>query len=391
MRAPEAQDSMDMRTLLLERACLLTFCTLLVLVNVREHRTTPGVRWFAASNVNYFIGGLLIANRSQFSVWISVVLANLLYSLGYVFLHHSLTDFLESRRRYWWAQLAVAALALALVLSFTVIHPDIRYRLAAVGLTTGLQFAICTAVALEGAKTPLRSAALGMAGVLGFSAVLNLTRVGLTLIWGTTQVYLHADHIQTVTVMLNTMIFVTIDIAFVWMIAATLRNELHVQAMTDPLTHALNRRALEMLAERAFQRSRVTGHPLSVIVVDLDGFKQINDRLGHRIGDLTLVAAAQALKAELRASDSLARIGGDEFVVLLPDCPRNSAQEIAERLRATLEAQEIQAGDHRVEIRASFGVATLEEFAGSCEWLMAEGDRALYRAKSVGGNYVNVM
>ncbi len=382
---------MDMRTLLLERACLLTFCTLLVLSNVREHRGIPGLRWFAASNVNYFIGGILIASREHVPAWASVVLANFLYSMGYVFLHRCLSQFFDKKPLYWWAQCSAAALSLFQCVYFTLIHPNIRYRLAAIGLATGLQFAICAAVAVLGARTAIRRAAISMGCVLAFSAFLNLSRVALTLVWGTTQTYLHADEIQTTTVMLNTMVFVAIDIAFIWMIATTLRDELQIQATTDPLTKVMNRRALESMAAHAIERSRRTGQPLSAIVIDLDDFKVINDSLGHRVGDLTLVATARCLEAELRESDSIARVGGDEFVIILPNCTRNAAHEIAERLRATLESQEIAIGDQSIQVRASFGVATLEEFMIGWDGLIAECDRALYTAKNAGGNFVYLM
>jgi len=381
---------MDMRTLLLERACLLTFCMLLVLANVREHRGMSGLRWFAASNINYFVGAILIANRNYVPVWASVVLANFLYSMGYVFLHRCLADFFGQKRLYWWAHCAVAALSLGQCVYFTLIHPDIRYRLAAIGFATGLQFVLCALVAFHGAKTAMRNAAIVMGSVLTFSAVLNISRVVLTLVWGTTQVYLHADTIQTTTVMLNTTIFVAIDMAFVWMVATTLRDELQVQAMTDPLTKVLNRRALELTAERGIGRCRRMGQALSAIVIDLDGFKEINDSKGHRAGDVTLVAAARCLETGLRESDSIARVGGDEFVIVLPNCARSSAQEIAERLRVTLESRKIMVGEEWIQIRASFGVAMLEESMKDWEELMAECDRALYTAKSVGGNFVYV-
>ena len=381
---------MDMRTLLLERACLLTFCMLLVLANVREHRGMSGLRWFAASNINYFVGAILIANRNYVPVWASVVLANFLYSMGYVFLHRCLADFFGQKRLYWWAHCAVAALSLGQCVYFTLIHPDIRYRLAAIGFATGLQFVLCALVAFHGAKTAMRNAAIVMGSVLTFSAVLNISRVVLTLVWGTTQVYLHADTIQTTTVMLNTTIFVAIDMAFVWMVATTLRDELQVQAMTDPLTKVLNRRALELTAERGIGRCRRMGQALSAIVIDLDGFKEINDSKGHRAGDVTLVAAARCLETGLRESDSIARVGGDEFVIVLPNCGRSSAQEIAERLRATLESRKIMVGEEWIQIRASFGVATLEESMNDWEELVVECDRALYAAKSVGGNFVHV-
>jgi len=379
---------MDMRTLLLERACLLTFCTLLVLTNVSEHRRTPGVWWFAASNVNYFIGGILIASREHLPAWASVVLANFLYSMGYVFLHRCLSQFFGQKALYWWAQWSVAALSLTQCIYFALIHPNIRYRLAAIGLATGLQFSICAAVAFLGSRTAIRRASIGMGSVLTFSALLNLTRVALTLIWVTTQTYLHADEIQTMTVMLNTMVFVAIDIAFIWMIATALRDELQLQATTDPLTKVLNRRALETLAANLIGRSRRSGQPLSAIVIDLDDFKVINDSLGHHGGDVTLVAAARCLEAELRLTDSIARVGGDEFVVVLPDCSRSKAHEIAERLRAAVESQNITVGERSVRFSASFGVATLEEFMTGWEGLIAECDRALYTAKSAGGNFV---
>jgi len=320
--------------------------------------------------------------------WASVVLANFLYSMGYVFLHRCLSQFFGQKALYWWAQWSVAALSLTQCIYFALIHPNIRYRLAAIGLATGLQFSICAAVAFLGSRTAIRRASIGMGSVLTFSALLNLTRVALTLIWGTTQTYLHADEIQTMTVMLNTMVFVAIDIAFIWMIATALRDELQLQATTDPLTKVLNRRALETLAANLIKRSRRSGQPLSAIVIDLDDFKVINDSLGHHGGDVTLVAAARCLEAELRLTDSIARVGGDEFVVVLPDCSRSKAHEIAERLRAAVESQNITVGERSVRVSASFGVATLEEFMTGWEGLIAECDRALYTAKSAGGNFV---
>jgi diguanylate cyclase (GGDEF)-like protein len=391
LRGGERAAPMDMRTLLLERACLLTFCTLVVLATLRDHPGMPGLRRFALSNITYFAGGILIAGRDHLPVWAAVVLANFLYSVGYVCLHWCLSEFFGGKRLYWWAQCGAAALSLGQCIYFTWVVPDIRYRLAAIGLATGLQFAICAVVALQGVGTAMRSAAIGMGTVLVFSAALNFARVALTLLWGTTRTYLHAGLIQTWIVMLNTMVFVAIDIAFVWMIATMLRNELQAQAMTDPLTRLLNRRALEGMVERAITRSRQSGQPLSAIVIDLDDFKGVNDSLGHRAGDVTLVDAARCLEAELRASDSIARVGGDEFVIVLPDCSKATAQEIAERLRATLELRTIMVGEERVRIRASFGVAMLEESMTGWEGLMAECDRALYTAKSVGGNHVFVM
>ncbi|WP_263410928.1 GGDEF domain-containing protein [Terriglobus tenax] len=382
---------MDMRTLLLERTCLLAFCTLLVLVNLRGHRGTRGLLWFAASNVGYLVGGVLIASRAYLPVWVAVVLANLLYSLGYAMLHRSLTAFTGARRWTWWAQCIAVALSLTLCTTFTLIVPDIRLRLAGIGLATGLQFVIAAMAVLHGRHSRLRSPVLSLASVLLFSAALNLLRPLLTLLWGTTQPYLQADDIQTTTVMLNTTIFVAIDLAYLWLIATSLRSDMQVQAMTDPLTGVMNRRSLETALESAVQRCRQTGQPLSMIMMDLDNFKTINDTLGHRAGDRALVSVTQCLRVTLRDSDTVARVGGDEFVILLPNCPRNGAHEIAERLRAAIEMKTLTMGHQSVAMKASFGVATLEQSHISAEMLLMECDRALYTAKRVGGNFVYVM
>lgn len=386
----EDQGQMDMRTLLLERACLLTFCMLLVLLNLRSYRNMNGIRWFAASNIGYFIGGILIASRDHLPIWAAVVLSNLLYSLGYVLLHRCLAAFFGEKRWYWRGQCAAAVASLLLCLHFTYIHPDLRLRLAFIGLTTGLQFAMAAAVALHGRRSAMRSAALAMSAVLVFSSGLNLLRVFLTLALGTTQTYLGSGQVQTTIVMLNTTIFVAMDIAFLWMIATSLRNELQQQAMTDPLTKVMNRRALEAALGRLVNRCRQTGQPLSMVMLDLDEFKRINDTLGHRMGDRALMAVADCLREGLRDSDLIARFGGDEFVLLLPNCPRNGAHEIAERLRTALEQKNLVLSNEPVHLKASFGVTTLEEPEKDWETLLIECDRALYTAKQVGGNFVYV-
>jgi len=381
---------MDMRTLLLERVCLLGFCTLLVLVNLRQHRATRGLLAFAASNVGYLIGGILIASRERLPVWAAVVLANFLYSMGYVLLHRCLADFFGERRWYWRGQCCMAALSLLLCLTFTYGYPNIRLRLAGIGLATGFQFFFAGLVAAYGWYTRMRAPAITMSAVLFFSAVLNLLRILLTLVWGNTQTYLRADQIQTTIVMLNTTIFVSIDLAFLWMMATSLRDELQTQAMTDPLTGVLNRRAFEEALTTAVARSRETGQPLSVVMMDLDDFKGINDTLGHRAGDKALMAATRCLREGLREADAIARMGGDEFVILLPNCPRNGAHEIAERLRAAIETSSVPFAEEGITLKASFGVATLSEPTMEGDALLIECDRALYTAKRVGGNFVYV-
>jgi diguanylate cyclase (GGDEF)-like protein len=149
----------------------------------------------------------------------------------------------------------------------------------------------------------------------------------------------------------------------------------------DPLTGALNRRALLERASAEFARGNVTGEPVSVIAADLDNLKELNDGAGHAAGDLALRAVATTLVENTRDRDSVARVGGDEFVVLLPGASAEEARMVAHRLRsAPIHVDEL-AGD---PVRLSVGVATGEaDHPFDTIWRAA--DEALYRFKRHGG------
>lgn len=154
---------------------------------------------------------------------------------------------------------------------------------------------------------------------------------------------------------------------------------------TDPLTGIANRRQFETVAEKGLSFCRRQNIPLSLIMADIDHFKQFNDRFGHTLGDEVLVAVARMLFQSCRFEDTVCRYGGDEFLVLLPGTTLVHARAIAERLRENMEKITIPGFTERV--RASFGVA---EFLAdeTLEELISRTDKALYKAKSKGRNRV---
>ena len=171
-------------------------------------------------------------------------------------------------------------------------------------------------------------------------------------------------------------------------VIANLRNLATAErrAATDPLTGLANRRSLdETLARMLAQAARSQGS-LSAVVLDLDGFKQINDRFGHERGDHVLAAVATAVTRTLRVSDFVARAGGEEFVVLLPDTGLDGALVVAENLRAAVQAMAVPGLEGPVT--ASFGVAVHPEDAGDGNGLLRSADAALYLAKRNGRNRV---
>ena len=159
-------------------------------------------------------------------------------------------------------------------------------------------------------------------------------------------------------------------------------------ASTDPLTDLLNRRAFFDLAEKAFHESRCAGLHLSIILIDVDHFKEVNDRYGHLVGDRALALIAERLRDQLRADDAIARYGGEEFIVLLPGVSRTGAVHLAERLRLAVASLPIQARGVSVPVTLSLGVTSMHPDmpAESLDQLIAQADTALYAAKDQGRN-----
>ena len=149
-------------------------------------------------------------------------------------------------------------------------------------------------------------------------------------------------------------------------------------ARLDPLTGLLNRRAFHEVLQRRL--TRAAGEPGALLVVDLDGFKAVNDRHGHAAGDLLLCALARRLRHALRPRDEVARMGGDEFLVLIETLPRDQSLEpVVQRLRRVLE-QPVAVGNERVDVGASIGALPLEN-GGDVDGAVAEADRRMYEDK----------
>ena len=161
-------------------------------------------------------------------------------------------------------------------------------------------------------------------------------------------------------------------------------------ASTDELTRVGNRRAFLDRATRELARADRYGRAVSIVLTDVDHFKEINDRYGHAVGDEVLRVLTEALSSSLRDTDFVARLGGDEFALLLPETSQRSAQRVAERLRRTIAELPCQAGGNAISIAVSCGVAERAPQREDLDQLVARADRALYRAKRGGRNQTAV-
>jgi diguanylate cyclase (GGDEF)-like protein len=182
----------------------------------------------------------------------------------------------------------------------------------------------------------------------------------------------------------------TVDdtVAYLTPVLANLRNLAQAQsrAQTDPLTELPNRRALDAMLKRMFAQANRSGGPLSLILLDVDHFKDVNDTFGHDCGDELLLTVATAMAQSVRASDFVARLGGDEFVVALPATDLEGARNVAQKLRAT--ASNARVLGFNWEITASLGISSYPDHGSNVEAVMRSADTALYEAKKDGRNCV---
>ena len=162
------------------------------------------------------------------------------------------------------------------------------------------------------------------------------------------------------------------------------------KARTDPLTGLPNRRAFNELARVEIDRALRFGQPLALVAIDLDHFKSVNDGHGHAVGDAVLVDFASRVQAQLRVIDQLARIGGEEFVLLLPGTDAKGAYQVAERIRHLLNQRALSIPGGTLRYTSSFGVAELEPHHPELDHWLARADAALYAAKGNGRNRVEL-
>src|SRR4051794_22235338 len=164
---------------------------------------------------------------------------------------------------------------------------------------------------------------------------------------------------------------------------------LHRQAITDDLTGLANHRRMQEIIAASVDAYERTGAPAALVLFDLDNFKRINDTHGHQTGDIVLRAVAQSLRANARAGDEVARYGGEELAVVLPDTGIEAALAVADQLRAHIEALSLRgADDEELRVTVSGGVATLGAETPTATALVAAADEALYAAKAGGKNRV---
>ncbi|MEC4590349.1 GGDEF domain-containing protein [Nitrospirillum amazonense] len=373
---------LDIPSLLVVNTLLQTVAALCLLMAALSLPRQAGLSYWAASGFAQAAGLALNSEPG----WVGLLSSHFLIFTGYGLAYVGVVRFLGRPTHETWPVLVLGALLAAVFLWFTVGAPESRGRI----LVSSLFFtALSAAMAwhlVRHAERDLCPAATVTGTLYAAWALLALARAGWALVidWEGTVQEPHAMKVATRLVIIC--VTTTVTNGYLWMISRRLDSELMQQARQDPLTGVANRRVLWSAGEMEVSRALRHHRALSLLMIDIDHFKAVNDRWGHGTGDALLVAVADCLTRELRRSDILARVGGEEFMALLPETGLEDAWAVAERVRQQVATITVDRPQGPVRCTVSIGVATLGADGHVWEELVTAADQALYRAKDTGRN-----
>jgi diguanylate cyclase (GGDEF)-like protein len=321
--------------------------------------------------------------RSKLPVLFYSYLPNLLIPAGVIAMHRSLRVFgnLKSGERILLILLGGTALALGWV---TFIVDDYRARVVLVSGLLTVAFGACGVCI---ARYPVKRFAerFTCAIYAGTALMMAVRCVSVLLYGGGLTLQNDTSTIHYLYVLSFPFSLVAMSLGFLLMVNRTLQHRLESQALHDPMSGTYRRDAFLDVVEREIARSRQLGFPMSLLMMDLDNFKAINDTHGHLVGDKVITDFAARTTSLLRKQDAIGRYGGEEFVVLLPQSDSEAALVIAERIRCHI-AESDTPGMPRYTV--SIGVASLGMHRSDMASLLDAADKALYCAKRSGKDLV---
>ncbi len=345
-------------------------------------------KWTAALAVQSAMFALFAA-RGQVPDWLSVIVSNALFSLTLSLMAAAILEFYQRSLSPWWHVLPPLLVA--------VLYALMQHSYATRVLVSGVLFGgglLGLALLLQRFHHGERHAArtLMMAGFMLGGAALVVRALMAIIDPSTVSSLLAPGWFQAMVFLAGNAVILIISVGFLVLHMEAAEESAKKLAVVDPLTGTFNRRTFVELAQKEISRARRSQTPLSMIMFDLDHFKRINDQHGHLTGDDVLKNFAAIVKESLRREDLLVRYGGEEFCVLLPDVPVESAFHLAERIRDAVRRTPFRArksSTRLIAVTVSAGVACLREEDGNdIAGLIGRSDDALYTAKDTGRNRV---
>ncbi len=387
---------MDYRSLYIFATLSLAIYTVALLVLAIKNQRMKGIAWFAASVGLQMIGSVLRSLLGILPYWVTNLAANDISILSFFAMYMGFGWFvLRDPRRRWIGWLLgrlgwlLFACSFGIYVTLGFIRP--RHFIVTV-LSPGLIFCMLSVWLLlqhgrESFRSASRIASISLLAQIG----LGLYRSRIILMyWPGRMNDAMSDPRLLLAKFASMLIGFSMVLLYVWFFVIEAQEDLRKSALTDALTGIFNRRAIVRESEREIALARRASRPISVIAIDVDLFKSINDRYGHNGGDVALCAVADLLRTGLRRTDLIARLGGEEFACVLPETNIGGALHIAEKLRDRLASTPIALPSGDIQITFTAGVAQMIGSDLNFNSIMERADMALYRGKAAGRNCVVV-
>lgn len=364
-------------------SALVMFCLRISSSNAK------GLISWALSNALFALGFLML--MSYYIHWpdiLNAMVANLLIDGGAILAYVAVLQFLERPKSDLWL-IAPTVLLCAIELTLFLIHGTDMGMMVLLGALARAIVTIGAGWQLWRHADPYLRPASTISAIFHFLwAGMLFTRIG----WWISSQYHPMDWDPTTSYALMVRIVLTFVVtpSYLWMVTRQLDRKLLEQARQDPLTGIANRRVMWDCGQRAMgvARQKET-KSVSLLMIDVDHFKSVNDRFGHGVGDQVLVGIAGILTEQIRDRDIVARVGGEEFMVLLPETEQEAAMTVADRLRSAVEQAPFPLEDGRTLFcTISIGLSLFDQDAENWDGLVLAADQALYCAKRLGRNRI---
>lgn len=353
-------------------------------------RTRAVLYWAGAGasfGLGFLVGHLLVTLNGPMPAWIAATTANALVGLGHGLILLGVQSYLG--RRPWHLVVGLGVLSIILA---SALFADVRESLRLRVIMNSGWYILANLVAglmLWRAHRPLlRRFHVAAALPLLLFAVFLSARLVYAVVSPALTASFVVDPFQLGAFLFSMVFIFVMTMALAVMLFREKEVEVMSLARRDPLTGLHNRLSLGEFSQQAIIDAGRSGEPLSIILLDIDHFKRFNDEHGHQVGDAILKSVAGRLNQVLRDSDAAFRLGGEEFVIVLPKATSEQATQVAERIRASLAGASTDVAADALELTASFGVVEWDAPNENWDGLIGRADDALYQAKHAGRNRV---
>ncbi len=393
---------LDMKTVIFGFVCI-SFILLLILTWgwIANRKKFAGIGYFLLDFLFKFTGCFLLLSRGSAPAFISILLANLFLGTGSYLFIIGVSRFTGIKIRKY-LHFAILTLSFLIFSYFTFINPNIVIRIIIMSVVFIHFCAVSVWLFLFKSDKKNKSLYLAPGLICATYILLSISRIVVALLVPeSNDSFFGNTSFDTLLILLSEILGVALTFAIIMMINNRLLSDirkyslirekmmdkLYLLSITDSLTNLFNRKKIEDILNEEMIRSKRYNRPLSIMMVDIDHFKNINDQYGHLVGDEVLKKVSDALTMNIRNVDRIGRWGGEEFLVIAPETDLEDAEILANRLRYAVENLQI---DNVRGLTISIGVTLIEDNE-NIENIIRRTDNALYKAKKFGRNRVEIL